>query len=309
MLLIVESILPIFLLVLLGIALKRMPFLNDGLWPGLETFGFYVVFPALLFLTLANADFSDMQIGAVGLSALLSIFIMFALLAVIYPFMIARGVTPASYTSIFQTASRWNAFVAMAIAERYLGQQGIAVVALVMAVNIVPINLVNVGMLLWVGGGNRSFASFVKKTATNPLILSCAAGLLMHLLPFGIYAPLEQAIDLLARSALGLGLLMVGAGLRIHDALKPEKVVLLASALKLLLMPALMTGLALLFGLKGDVVVLLAICGAVPTAMNGFLLARQMGGDAHIYAAVATIQTAASFFTIPAVLAVAEMVS
>ncbi|MAZ82339.1 MAG: transporter [Hoeflea sp.] len=309
MLVIVESILPIFLLVLLGIALKRMPFLNEGLWPGLETFGFYVVFPALLFLTLANADFSGMQIGAVGLSALLSIFIMFALLAVLYPFMIARGVTPASYTSIFQTSSRWNAFVAMAIAERYLGTQGIAVVALVMAVNIVPINLVNVGMLLWVGGGNRSFASFVKKTATNPLILSCAAGLLMHVLPFGIYAPIEQAIDLLARSALGLGLLMVGAGLRINDALKPEKVVVLASVLKLLLMPALMVGLALLFGLEGEVVVLLAICGAVPTAMNGFLLARQMGGNAHIYAAVATVQTAASFFTIPAVLAVAEMLA
>ena len=43
--------------------------------------------------------------------------------------------------------------------------------------------------------------------------------------------------------------------------------------------------------------------------MNGFLLARQMGGNAHIYAAVATVQTAASFFTIPAVLAVAEMLA
>ena len=63
------------------------------------------------------------------------------------------------------------------------------------------------------------------------------------------------------------------------------------------------------FGLEGEVVVLLAICGAVPTAMNGFLLARQMGGNAHIYAAVATVQTAASFFTIPAILAVAEMLA
>ncbi len=38
--------------------------------------------------------------------------------------------------------------------------------------------------------------------------------------------------------------------------------------------------------------------------MNGYLLARQMGGDAPLYAAVATLQTAVSFITIPAVLAI-----
>ncbi|MAY63813.1 MAG: transporter [Rhizobiales bacterium] len=309
MLAIFESILPIFLLVLLGIGLKRLPFLDDGLWPGLETFGFYVVFPALLFLTLANADFTGLEIGAVGLSAFLAVVVTFAVLAVLYPFMMAGGVTPAAYTSIFQTATRWNGFVALAIAERYLGPQSLGIVALVMAVNILPLNLVNVGMLLWVGGGNRSFASFVKKSATNPLILSCLAGLLMHAMPFGIYSPVEQAIDLLARSALGLGLIMVGAGLRVGDALRPDRTVVLASSLKLVLMPALMVGLALAFGLKGDVIVLLAICGAVPTAMNGYLLARQMGGDAPLYAAIATVQTAASFFTIPAALAIAERLS
>lgn len=306
MLAIFESILPIFLLVLLGIGLKRLPLLDDGLWPGLETFGFYVVFPALLFLTLAHADFTGLEIGAVGLSAFLAVIITFAILALLYPFMMARGVSPASYTSVFQTATRWNGFVALAIAERYLGPQSLGIVALVMAVNIIPLNLVNVGMLLWVGGGNRSFVSFVKKTATNPLILSCTAGLLMHVMPFGIYGPLEQAIDLLARSALGLGLLMVGAGLKIGDALRPDRTVVLASSLKLVVMPALMVGLALAFGLKGEVIILLAICGAVPTAMNGYLLARQMGGDAPLYAAAATVQTAASFFTIPAALAVAE---
>ncbi len=38
--------------------------------------------------------------------------------------------------------------------------------------------------------------------------------------------------------------------------------------------------------------------------MNGYLLARQMGGDAELYAAVTTLQTVVSFLTIPAVLAI-----
>jgi hypothetical protein len=46
----------------------------------------------------------------------------------------------------------------------------------------------------------------------------------------------------------------------------------------------------------------LALCAAVPTAMNGFLLARQLGGDAELYATVTTLQTAVSFLSIPAVL-------
>lgn len=301
-----ESILPIFLLVITGAVLRRTPLVDDGLWPGLETFGFYVLFPALLFLTLANADFSGLELGAISLVAFLSVIVMFCLLFALYPVMKARGISDATFTSVFQTTTRWNGFVALAIAERYAGPGALAIIALVMAVNIIPLNLTNVGVLLWFGTGNRQFSSFVKKLGTNPLIIGCLAGLAMNVAPFGIYPPIEQAIDLLARSALGLGLVMVGAGLKISDALRPSRMVLFASGIKLLLLPMIMISLALLFGISGQVLVLLAICGAVPTALNGYLLARQMGGDAPIYAAVATLQTAFSFLTIPATIALAE---
>lgn len=309
MLAIFESILPIFLLVLLGAGLKRLPVLNEGLWPGLETLGYYVLFPALLFLTLAQADFSGLELGAIGASAFFGVVLMIALLALLYPIHKARGGADATYTTIFQTASRWNGFIALAIAEKYVGPQGLAVVALVMAVNIIPLNLVNVGVLLWFSGDERGFGRFVKRLATNPLILSCLAGILVNAAPIELYPPLAQTIDLVARASLGLGLLMVGAGLKAGDALRPGANAIVASVLKLFVMPALMVGIALFLGLSGEPVVLLAICGAVPTAMNGYLLARQLRGDAPLYAAVATLQTAASFLTIPAVLAVTELLS
>ncbi len=63
------------------------------------------------------------------------------------------------------------------------------------------------------------------------------------------------------------------------------------------------------FGVTGVQLSYLALCGAVPTAMNGYLLARQLGGDAELYAAVTTLQTALSFLTIPAVLAVTAQLS
>jgi predicted permease len=228
-----------------------------------------------------------------------------ALLLAVYPLARAHGISDASYSSVFQTSSRWNGFIALAIAEKLAGVEGLALVALVMAVIVIPLNLINVAMMVWFGTGTRSFGLLARRIIGNPLILGCLGGILVGALPFGIYPPMEQAIDLVARSALGLGLVMIGAGLMVTDALRPTPALILPVVLKLLVFPVIMIGLALGFGLGGETLIILALCAAVPTAMNGFVLARQMGGDAPLYAAVAMLQTIASFLTIPAVLWVA----
>ena len=83
---------------------------------------------------------------------------------------------------------------------------------------------------------------------------------------------------------------------------------LLPVGIKLVVFPVLVIGLGLLAGLDRVTIGLLALCASVPTAMNGYLLAKSMGGDAPFYAAVATLQTAASFVTIPLVLAMATLI-
>ncbi|MEM5494206.1 AEC family transporter [Hoeflea sp. AS16] len=297
-----ESILPIFLIVLLGIVLRRVPFIDQSVWPGLETLGYYLFFPFLLFLTLAKADYSGIELGTVAIVSLLAVAVMTVFLLALHPLARALGMTNASYTTLFQTSSRWNAFVALAIAEKMTGVSGLALVALVMALLVIPLNFINVAMLVWYGTGGRSALTLVKRIAGNPLILGCVAGIVVNALPFGMYPPFEQAVDLIARASLGLGLLMVGAGLKLNDALRPRPAVLVPVALKLIAFPAIMVALAVVFGLGGESLIILALCAAVPTAMNGYLLARQMGGDAPLYAAVTTVQTVASFLTIPAVM-------
>lgn len=309
MLTIFESILPIFLLVLFGAALKRAPVFEQSLWDGLEKFGYYVLFPALLFLTLAKADFAALETGAVSLAGLSSVFVMTALTLGLWPVVNRLGVGGPAFTSIFQTATRWNGFMALAIADKFSGPSGMTVVALVMASIIIPLNFLNVGVMIWFSGGNRDIRTFALRIVSNPIILGAALGVLVNMAGIPLYEPVLVAVDLIARSSLGLGLVMVGAGLRIADALKPHPSVLLACLLKLMVFPAVMIGIALLFGIGGQGFVILALCAAVPTAMNGYLLAKQMGGDAPLYAAVATVQTAVAFFTIPAVLFVAGYIA
>ena len=61
--------------------------------------------------------------------------------------------------------------------------------------------------------------------------------------------------------------------------------------LKLILMPVLAIGLALGFGLSGANLVIVAACSAVPASSSGYVMARQMGGDAPLVAQIITLQT------------------
>ncbi len=305
MLIIFESILPIFLLVLLGVALKRSPLINGSFWDGLEQCGYYVLFPALLFHTLATADFASLETGAIGVTAVVVVVLVSALVLSLWPLLRRIGVTPSAYSSVFQTATRWNAFIALAIAGKTYGDLGLTVVALVMAVVIVPINLINVAVLLSFSGTRTSHGAFVLRIVTNPLIISSLLGVIVNRLGVPIYEPLMTSVDLVGRAALSLGLIAVGAGLRISDALKPRPLVLFSTAIKLVFFPLLMIAAALIAGITGPAVALLGLSAGVPTAMNGYLLAKKMGGDAELYAATATVQTVFSFVTIPLVLMVA----
>ncbi len=304
-----EGILPIFLLVLTGVALKRAHFISADFWPGLEQFGYYILYPLYLFLTLARAHFENIAIGPVGIvySALLAVLAVTLLLA--WPLLRKAGVSAPSFTTVFQTSTRWNGFIALAIAEGMAGAEGTAFIAFLMGVIVIPINLANISVLVWFGGGSRQFSHLVLKVFKNPIIIGTAAGLAVHFSGLTLYPPLETAVDLLSRSALGLGLITVGAGLVIKDALRPSPLTLLPVFLKLVLFPMMIIGGSIMAGFDLATIHLLTIAAGMPTALNGYLLARQMNGDAPLYAAIATLQTAGSFLTIPLMLVVADQLA
>lgn len=306
-----ESILPIFLLIVAGNLLRRFPAIDEGAWSGLEQIAYWFLYPALLFVTIVNADFSRLQLDALLGALVVSMLVMIALtLALWWP--LARGnlVAHGQYSSLFQSATRWNGFMALAVAQKLFPPEGAAVVALVMAVNIIPINVASVLVVTRFANGTAPWPKVLRDVLVNPLILASAAAIAVRLLPFGIYAPLDQTLDLVGRAALGMGLLAIGASLRPRDLLKPNAAMWIAAFLKLILFPALLIAVAFGFGVSPAAMPYVALCGAVPTAMNGYLLARQLGGDAPLYAAVTTMQTALAFFTIPLVLTVvAQLVS
>lgn len=305
-----ESILPIFLLILAGNALKRLKVADDAAWSGMDQLGYWFFYPILIFVTIINADFGELQLDSMMLALAITLPLMFALtLGLWLPLRNAGLVDVGEYSSIFQTAVRWNGFMALAIAQKLFGPTGMAVVALVMAVIILPINLVTVLVITKFADKHADWPTLLKRMISNPMIIAASGGILMRTLPFDLYAPLNQTLELIGRTAIGMGLVAIGAGLRIGSLWQPRIACLVPIVIKLVIFPAVLMTVSLTLGIHGQQLLYLVLCGAVPTAMNGYVLARQMGGDAELYATVTTQQTLLSFLTIPAVLAIAAQLS
>lgn len=303
MLAILESLLPIFLLVALGWTINRAGLVAATGWVAIERLSYFVFFPALLVSTLARADFASLNAGGVTLGFLAGFGMMLAAMAALRrPLQKALALTPASFSSLYQTTTRWNAFIILAVVEKTFPPDALALVAIGIGILVIPINIVNIAVVAALGERAGPGPALVRQIATNPLILGVLAGLAIKLSGVAIYQPLGVALDLIARISLPMGLLIVGAGLRLQMPRQALAGVVAGTAIKLFAMPVVLAVTAYCFGVRGQDLAVIALCGAGPSAMNGYLLAREMGGDAPLYAAIVTLQTALSFVSLAVVL-------
>ncbi len=310
MIVIFESVLPVFLLIAAGAVLRRSPIISETAWPGMEQLTYWFLYPALLFVSIYNADFSTLQLDALLAALLFCLFLMGALTLALWPAMRRSGIVAHSeYSSVFQTSIRWNAFIALPVAQAVFPPEGATVVALTMAVIIIPINIVSVFVVSRFANREMSLGRTFLRVALNPLIIGAGSAVLLRLAPFDLYQPINETLGLVGAAALGIGLLAIGANLRATDLAGMRGAVWLPVVIKLAVFPTVMIGVAKLLGITGPQLQYLVLCAAVPTATNGYLLARQLGGDAELYAVVATLQTALSVLTLPAALTIAAQLS
>src|SRR5436190_13257360 len=117
MIAVVAALLPVFLLIITGFLLRRFLIGEDAHWVGLERLLYYVMFPALLLESLSRADLSKVPVLAVGGTLLSAVLLMTALCLALRPVLKRRlGTDDPAFTSLFQGATRWQTFVALAVA-------------------------------------------------------------------------------------------------------------------------------------------------------------------------------------------------
>jgi malonate transporter len=282
-------------LILLGLALARAFDYGRDFWEGLEKLVYYVLFPALLFRSLAIAKLDLAQAGMLVAAACAFTLAGFAL-------SLAAGPLFRLDRQLFATGSqcgyRFNTYIGLAIAGSLFGTQGVALAALLLGVMIPLANLGAVAVL-----AASSERGFVSELARHPLVLSCLAGFAWNLAGLPLPGFADQTLALLGQTALPAGLLSVGAAMRIERGQGPIAAHAWWLTVKLAALPAIAFGLARWLGASDVEAAVLILCAALPTATNAYILAVRMTGDGRAVATQITVGTVLSMATLPAWLA------
>ncbi len=291
------TILPIAIAIAMGWAARATGLVRDQDWPGIEALSFRVLIPVILIHAIAGADLSLSRVSGFGAALLLTVAALG--LAALALGRLLPGLSSATASTLFQTATRFHGFIALAAADLLLGLEGLELLAVAMALLVPVINVANIAALAVLLSGAATPGRVVRAVASNPLVIGCALGLAANAAG-GLPPGFGDAIDIVGRAALGVGLLAVGAGIRPARLLHLSAPVVAGAALRPVLAPALFLALAALFGLPPAQTLAGLLVFAVPAAANGYIVAKAMGGDADLYADLMAWQTLLSMAAIPA---------
>jgi predicted permease len=294
------TIWPIFALICLGFLLLRRGFPSTEFWPAAERINYFLLFPALLVSSLANAPVYDQDVLRLGAAAATTILIAASALGLVRRF---RPAPAARFGPIMQGVVRFNTYLAMPILALLSGAEGVERAAIYLAVAVPVGNVVSI-IALTDAAASRAPLALVRTVFRNPLIIACVAGFALALTGIGLPFGTENFLKLMGQASLPLGLLCVGAALK-PETLRQDMGGLVGTGLvRLFFMPALATMTSLLIGLSGVEALVLIVFSAVPVAPTSYVLTRQLNGDGTFMAGIVTLQTIAAVVTIPLVLLV-----
>ena len=287
---------PDFLLILCGFVLCRWTALDRSVWDGVERLVYYLLFPVLLFNSIVK---SPLQPGATIGLALAGVGVVACGIALAYALRLWPGVDARLHASGAQTAFRFNSFIALALAERLAGPQGLAWVALLIALCVPLCNVAAVWPLARHGGHGT-----LREIARNPLILSTVAGLVANLAGLSWPEAVATALQRIGLAALPLGLMAVGAGLKFGGLQAAPGLAAALLGIRHALLPLLAIALCTALALPAAQSLIVVAFAAMPTAPSAYVLAVRMGGHGPFVAGLVTLSTLLCALTLPLWLAV-----
>jgi predicted permease len=295
----ISTILSVLLLVVVGHLIKMRAFVPVSFWDGLSKICYWILFPGLLFNLTSTASLS----AAFILPFCLTLFIA-ATVMVIYGFLAGRliGANGPTTSSLVQAGLRHNGFLMLAFVQGAFGVAALEIGAIAVAV-LVPIsNIFAVVIIFLLRQGDQDAnlgRAITAELARNPLMGAIILGGIVNFLSIPVPDFITGAANILGNAALPMLLLCVGASIRISALRAHSAALVLAVLAKLLVLPVVMMVVGITLGLDKDVLLVLVVLAAVPTATSSFTLAQELGGDAPLMAEIITVQTLVAAIGIP----------
>jgi malonate transporter and related proteins len=289
-----QLLFPDFSLIVCGYLICRFTALNRTVWEQVDSLVYYFLFPVLLFHSIVR---SPINFGATSHLITAALCVASASILITHCFRFIPKIDNADFACSAQIAFRFNAFIALAMAERLAGREGVLLIAVLIGV-CVP--LCNVGAV-WPMAKN-SGVGVAKAITRNPLVIATMGGIIANAAGFSIPSWAEITVTRIGQGALALGLLAAGAGMqlgRIFNSTSKRRMSAAVLTMRHLVTPLLALGMSHLFHLQPTQATVLLIFSALPTAGSCYVLAAKMGFEGAFVAGLVTLSTALGALSLP----------
>ena len=278
-----NGVLPIFLVIFLGIFLRRLGFFAPASKAELVKLVFYVGTPCLIFRQIASTD----------LRAVVDFPFLFFILAIIPALILVQWCLcffikdPKKKGAVLQLGFRSNcSIIGLPLAANLMSEEGAALTAFALSATVILFNVFGVIVLSYYGGTERRLRPVLINIAKNPLLISVVLGVIASLLglPMKNGSFHYEALESLGTIASSIGLLVIGASITMRGLREDRGLILYTVFLRCILAPLFVIGSAILLGFRGDALMTLVIVSATPSAINCYVMAKQMGVSENISA-------------------------
>ena len=263
--------------ILVGWIIGRIDLLGEHARPVLARLTFFVLSPFLLFVVLAQADvrtlFSALlPVSAVAAVAIIAVYVLIARLA----WRRSVGETIIGALSAGQVNSN---NIGIPLSLYLLGSA--AFPAPVILLQLLVFTPITMAILDAVTFGRSTLWRSIARTASNPIVLGSVLGTVVSVSGIELPPIVMDPAQVIANACVPVLLISYGISLhgqRVLGASGRRRDVLLATTLKLLVMPLLAWVVAqFVFGLEAHDVLIVVVLAALPTAQNVFNYSQRYG--------------------------------
>lgn len=297
-----NSTMPLFFMMLLGYILCRTRFFTKDFVSVANKFVYNVTLPVMLFNDLAATDIrSSFDAGYVGFCAgvtVVSILVIWGLSRWLFR---DKSIVGEFVQACYRSSA---AILGAAFIQSIYGTSGMSGL---MILGSVPLYNIFAVLILTLEcpdpqGNTEPLGKKLRQSITqifcNPTLIAIGLGLLASLVRLPLPTMVTKSMGSLGGITSPLALLIVGASFKGKAVLAKIKPTILATAVKLLILPAIFLPVAIWLGFTDQkLVALLVMLGSITTP-SAYVMAKQMGHDGTLTASVCAATTVLSAATL-----------
>ena len=188
---------------------------------------------------------------------------------------------------LIQCVGRSNyAYFGLPLVAMLFPGQDVSLASMLVACLIPVYNVFSVMALQMYGESRRTAKQIALSVLRNPLIIGTVIGLIVWLSGVTLPGFLMKTLSTMGAAASPMALFFLGAGIDFTVLKRSGRAFTVGVVGRLLVCPALMLALGALCGFRGVALGCALIAFGSPTAVSGYPMARQLGGDVELAGAL-----------------------